>query len=765
MNDEHEATPGAVRRRVAQWHGTLEQVVADLEAGGQPVDLPLWRDRLDDIGRRSHERPRVAVALIGGTGAGKSTLLNALLGARIVPVSSMRACTAAITEVAYGEGPAYRATVEFVSRVSWEEERAQLTEDLRDYVVAARETDGQVPAEIRTAAADKLRAVHGTDAANRFLDSLDPADLVESPEITRALDSGETEIRSVDLDEFRRLVRQFLDSGSSYWPIVQRVRITGPFVALAGGAELIDLPGLNDPNKAREAVTRDYLKHAKFVWLVFSMKRALTQDVYKVLSEGDLFRQLFMDGRTDALTFVGTGSDDINPDEDREQFGLDEDDDDLTIVRHRNRAVAEHVREQLGQLAAELAQAAGEGATHRQTLTDQLNACPLFTVSARDSLHVAGVSRNRYALFDSPEGTEIPGLRAHLDHVCANFGVAAAVRDLHRELDSLGYELDRAIRARRSQLELAAQMKEMQLGEVRAAVEQTATFLGQRCTQARKQVATDLQAAERLLDERLNAAATRAAIDSERLRQRWLGLHWATIRATARRGGRHVSANGPVDLARDIAKPLLDAIAFAWVDFFGRELTDVLQRGERELVDAGNRYLVDLSRELGGAESLTPVLKSDGEAMREATVRLLDEKRTHARRAINERIETDRRDLQDMLIEQIDTHMTEAYERAAADRGKGTKQRMVEIMYTEAVAVNEGLFGDVRLRLSELVDELTRWMAEQFDDMALSLEQEAARLTSYLDGASQQPTAEVGIQLDCLATAEARLSALSAPAA
>src|SRR5437870_1470006 len=67
-----------------------------------------WAKQFADLMDRARQRPEVVISLVGGTGAGKSTLLNALIGVRVLPVSNMRACTAAICEVAYGVGP-YRA--------------------------------------------------------------------------------------------------------------------------------------------------------------------------------------------------------------------------------------------------------------------------------------------------------------------------------------------------------------------------------------------------------------------------------------------------------------------------------------------------------------------------------------------------------------------------------------------------------------------------------------------------------------------------------
>ena len=48
-----------------------------------------WEPRFQELTTRVEQRPEVAISLVGGVGAGKSTLLNALIGARVLPVSCM----------------------------------------------------------------------------------------------------------------------------------------------------------------------------------------------------------------------------------------------------------------------------------------------------------------------------------------------------------------------------------------------------------------------------------------------------------------------------------------------------------------------------------------------------------------------------------------------------------------------------------------------------------------------------------------------------
>ncbi len=136
------------------------------------------------------KRPEVAISFVGGTGAGKSTLLNALIGARVLPVSSMRACTAAVCEVVYRDGP-YKARIEFVSRESWEKEIALIHAELRDSEeLADEDRDSDEPRQMSRAVRDKLWSVYkpeGSKDPNTF----DPFRLVEPQEVKFALDHGQ----------------------------------------------------------------------------------------------------------------------------------------------------------------------------------------------------------------------------------------------------------------------------------------------------------------------------------------------------------------------------------------------------------------------------------------------------------------------------------------------------------------------------------------------------------------------------------------------
>ena len=494
-----------------------------------------WDERFQQLLKRADQRPEVAISLVGGTGAGKSTLLNALLGVRILPVGNMQVCTAAISEVAYADGP-YHARIEFIPRKSWEKEVNLLLADLRDtqgtpdapqrapvvtiptkpspggtnsipddqalslmtltalktlatkngvrillgasstYLrkqLAAKRSQASPAPDVAAAKSEPAAKQHKETAKDEAGDSatgmsrqvrtklwkvyrpsetsdfssFDPFHLVEPPEIKAALDAGFEEVSSSDVSEFRKQVARYLESKHRFWPIVKSVVIRGPFELLKDGAKIIDLPGINDPNESREAVTKEHLKTCRYVWLVFNIKRALTKDLHELIQSDDFMRQIVMDGRTDSLTFIGTASDAINTETGREEFGLREDAPKNEVIAARNREIRKVIDGQLDELSGRLAELAGEQPETASKLSSRLKASQIFTVSAEEYLRLCGLAKTDPAGLTATEQTEIPALIEHMQEICANQGVMAECQSLLRQRNLILAEIQGELQA------------------------------------------------------------------------------------------------------------------------------------------------------------------------------------------------------------------------------------------------------------------------------------------------------------------------------
>jgi GTPase SAR1 family protein len=152
-------TPKDLRVQIEHTYDQVRSFIAKRGNDRLRSRWPEWDERFKHLLARLNQRPEVAISLVGGTGAGKSTLLNALIGVRVLPVSTMRACTAAICEVSYADGP-FTARVEFIPRDSWEKEVNLLLADLRE---SRFQSDGGPPEprmELSRVVTDKLWTVY-----------------------------------------------------------------------------------------------------------------------------------------------------------------------------------------------------------------------------------------------------------------------------------------------------------------------------------------------------------------------------------------------------------------------------------------------------------------------------------------------------------------------------------------------------------------------------------------------------------------------------
>lgn len=744
----------ASSEQIKQYITQLREYIERLPESDVPVD-PIWEQRFRDVEERLDAKPEISIALLGGTGAGKTTLVNALIESRLLPVSSMKACTSAITEVAYGEGP-YRGEVTFISRAAWQAELQLLAaeiadgrEDLDKGRVIGAPADGR-DRSVSRAAEDKLVALYGSETAQKYLVDLDPSHLVETAEIRYAFDNGVYSFQAEDQGQFRLALKRFLDSDEPFWPIVEKVRVQGPFPAMSDGIVLVDLPGLNDPNAAREAATRRHLADSQFVWVAFNMKRALTRDVFDFLREGELLRRLYTEGRTDSLVLVGTASDDVDFDADIERLRLADDSTITDIVNARSREVADVVRDQLDELGRLLAQSASETEDKADQLRAQLSRAPIHCVSAREYQKCIGVMRKSSHQLTDPTTTGIPALQDEARQLAGGRGRQAHLNLLYELVKFVREDIVRAVSSHWGRVQAERDATEAQLEEVKAAVAQAATFLEERTGRVTERFIATVDDARGVLNERLRAAVQDAEIKVEALDQPWRQMHWNTMRATARREGQWSTGGRRIDLAEQLAKPLLDSVTFAWVEFFGDRALQAVDNLADGLKDLAVDYIDRFQLALRPIPALADVVEQRAEATAGAVRQIVDQRLSELDRDIKERLSADRRRLTDDVLAQIRVAMKPAFVEAAAVRGQGSGSQMVDILHHHAVRSSEEMFANVRTEIEELLVELTEFLSTRARVVTANVQREAlsmnelvsARAREHLDPGVHTATAE-----------------------
>ena len=695
-----------------------------------------WQRRLAELELSISRPPETHLALIGSTGAGKSTLLNALVGAQILPVSSMRACTAVVTSVRYAPEPTYSAHVRFLTVEEWNKELSASVEFLDIEIGDEERSDVTDWNELNRITRDKLQAVYGRDqvgVANNI--RINELELPESLLTKMDAESQPLLIRGASVKEFQNQLKRYLSSDSAYWPVVKSVEVFGKFEALRHGAVLIDLPGVNDPNQAREEVTRSFLRDAAYVWVVFNMNRGITKDIRDLLLEQKMLRQFLLEGKVHALTLVGTRADDLSG-IDATEYSLDDEATNRDIIQERNKQVRDLVRNDLCDIADDLGAKSGADADSLTRLTDTLKQTLIFTASTRAYMKLKGIGQHRldYGI-ENLDDTEVPQLVQHIERLCHG-------QDYEYEIDQkvslLKSEIESFFRARRTQHE----GRRGELGEkregLRTLLEQPRRKLEEELSKAKQRAEESFRAHEEIFESHLKIKVASANADVDRVLDSWQGMHWATLKACVIRNGQFTSPSTSKrhDFNADIAGPLLNAIPFIWDDFFGHHFETSLAELKGELKGRAEVFLAKLGAEARGSHAFDHIaldaLLGDIEVSKE----ILDFKVKESLKALGRTINRKRIELSTSITVTIGKQMKAAYARAKLEQGSGMKQRMLNILRPYALQRVSEMYETIQNDLVEGISELGVQLSDKLNELNEHVGAEADRVLSNLGGGS-----------------------------
>ncbi|MBU6303598.1 MAG: dynamin family protein [Verrucomicrobia bacterium] len=694
---------------------------------GRWAEFPqAWSEELKAIERLLETQEELPIAFLGPSQQGKSSLINALVGQNVLAVGgAVGACTCVVTSIHYRSGPGFFAEIEFISLEDW---RGELT-SMQDALVALRFL-ADTPADeeerdiSRRDAFEKFHAVYRTDPDQDIARVLGDANLGMPPEIAAHMRNGNPiRLEFENPQTFRNELRRYLvgreqHADGQFWPVISHVRVYGDFPVLSHGVALVDLPGLNDPNPARERVTRRYLNDASYLWLICNSQTGIDRVLSKVLRDNGLLFRLFLEGRLDAFSVVTTKIDEINIEAILEQMGADVEafDGDLQgVLQFRREQIADQVRQNLLSIGRDIVSRAQEQ-QHAETFLNRVDSLPVYSVSTSAYLHNAG----RMPLYAGPKldiaETHIPCLIDHLQQITLERSRSARIEAAARRLNVLWEQARRFFLDLITWVEQSSEASRQEWSTLQQVAHHAIDQAGLILQQSRLEIGPKVRAQRHTFSERVQQAEQRAAIGLVSVVQAWGSLNWRSLRAAVSRKGRYFSsATGrEIDLNRDLSRAYLDLLPFIWEDFFRQGLGAIVDDSVNETSEALKSTAIEIQGALSMLKQQPPGLSDsirDSFGSAQVGFRLQS---GQLKSAILAEIQRTRQSLSNGLIETATAGMQSAYEEAAREPvAEGIKGRMLEILGRHAREQGPPLFVNLRQELSDGVGVLLESMVPQ----------------------------------------------------
>lgn len=634
----------------------------------------------------------VRIALVGTTGAGKSTFLNALLRQEVLPVGVMEPCTAFVTTVRHSDEPGYRATIEFITEEEWEQDLDYLATTFEPE--PGEDEEQEVTRQMARAARARIEAVFGKAALD--VPGVDIRQLPLPAEVQEVFD--ENSRRSFSFDDAKPMlaeIRKLIRGESVLWPFVKQVDIVGNYPQLPRGLVLVDLPGLNDPNAARVEVTRNYLRHSPYVWVVFNMVRGMTKDIHTILRDEKVLRDLLIYGNYHSLGLIGTQADHIQHAH-ADGLGLTEECSDAELVNAYREQSATKARQTLKDMVRDFAPA-GSNPADTESLASKAMQVPVHMVSSIGYCRLMKVGRYRTNLELSEADTGIPGVFEHLESIGQAEAASYQERIASKRLEALRRDVVDFFRAQGVPAEVVQR--------IRSHLEETNRDFHVQLKSHHDRSTDRLADLRKIFNQNVSSYLAEARQSVGEVIEIWRNIHWGSLRAAARRGGSHVTTRGKrINMGEDVIAPLMKMLPMVWDKFFTQDTRGVV----KSYVDA----VKFLCGGYGGEVSriLKSVIKTDRTKHYAEQVKWFEDKlgvlTETSLREIEKTVIERRRTMADRLIAVAQKELVPALTQAGMETGAGMKQRMLQILESRARDVVSSTYSSIQDDLIQGLKEL-----------------------------------------------------------
>ncbi|MFN7922967.1 MAG: dynamin family protein [Bryobacteraceae bacterium] len=700
----------------------------------------------------------LAVCFLGNSGVGKSTLINAVVGSgkAVVPSGGIGPLTAHAIVVRYGSETRlrveYQAGVQLLRTVFGLEQMFRLElgvpagvgddleasegleeQDLVQQEAADEDAAGETTPSAHLSKRDSLRRraqlmVTGNQDEHRglqyLLDSLREAAggarrWGTSPEecdaervrgIKLALMFAKTKqpFQATDASD-GDFEKRLQDHATGYLaPLIKELDLECDADVLRSGVTLVDLPGVGVTRDVHREETRRWIRErAKAVVLIVD-HRGMNDSVAEVLRQCELLNSLLYsvdEPDEDPVVMVAvTRIDDVANErykQNRSKKKAEHYDD---VVREAQTRLCQQLRDSLEALwltGDEL------DSSKRQVVRTLLKKLEVHPISAPEYARaLAGDEEDRTFLRDT-EQSGIPGFRRSLASMAQEQKLRAADR-LEHETSLFRERVESTLRLIQSQCESDTRTSD----EVRKLKEELDVFLAP----LRKELHTRQGAYRTFLkktipqriEDLVESGSLRATNQISRYLNKLGNKHWATLRASVRRGGRY-SGSSEIDLPSEFALRFEEPIADAW----GKEILASLRMETRDYARDCVAIVEQISAWAQERETRIPVKAM---AAQRDTIKADAKKLESVGREMVKEIRDDARA---QLITQVEgpiKNRCEEFVRKNHHVGTGVKARILDLYARMADEVTDVAKDPAKRILQKLFREVEKEILDAFRD-------------------------------------------------
>ncbi|MEZ0369342.1 MAG: hypothetical protein ACAI44_09685, partial [Candidatus Sericytochromatia bacterium] len=542
------------------------------------------------------------------------------------------------------------------------------------------------------------------------------------------LDAGQLVLKDKTPQGLKQELSRYLTAESPIWPLIREVRISGPFTPLQDGLELLDLPGLNDPNPVREAITRRHLKQAEFLWLIFGTGRGLTREVIELMKDQAFLNQIVLDGKVSALAFIGTRADDFVPELERAALQLPEDAGIDTIRQARELMIRQQIQQQLSELTLWFGnryKVSPQASEILGLIARTLQQSPIHLSSALSWLASAGWLSRGSGRFEKPEQSGIPQLQEYMQQIVSEQGLKARKKLIRSQFQQMNQEIRQLIESMRQRQALRALAPQqgadlqLQLADLR---QEQLKSLGQ----IEAELEQNLRLKQIQFEKQLLYAFSDLQHRLDQLQSRWQELNWQHLLRAVKSGGHYSSprTGTHLDLVRDVQSFVETEVALDWYDFFQHRLLKEIDQGHM-LVSGLLAQSCQLAQRLASDH---PELQPRFASLGSQGVDILREQTFRSRREFEALLRELQRQIGTLLETTLRSELEPIFAQAAGFSGTGLKGQILEALIN---GINQALpeMGKVfQQHLTQMLQQLSAGIEQHQQELSQVLKEQLERL-------------------------------------